>query len=77
MRIPIAIGHFLAGQGALSVVYLLYMSESATQPCGKMAMSLRVGPQNRPNGVGPRAFLITKNHTARRAGPGLWANPGA
>ena len=34
MRIPIAIGHFFAGQGALSVVYLLYMSESATQPCG-------------------------------------------
>ena len=37
MRIPIAIGNFLAGQGALSVVYLVYMSESATPPCGKIA----------------------------------------
>ena len=76
MRIPIAIGHFLAGQGALSVVYLLYMSESATRPCGKMAMALRVGPQIRPCGVAHRSFRTTKHRSARLAWPDLRANAG-
>ena len=59
MRIPIDGGHFCAGQGALSAVYLPYMSESATPSCGKMAPSLRVGPPMRPCCVAPR----------------LWTNP--
>ena len=76
MRIPIAIGHFFAGQGALSVVYLLYTSESATEPCGKMAMALRVGSQIRPCGVANRSFRTTKLRSARLAWPDLRANAG-
>ncbi len=37
MPMPIDGDHFFAGQGALSAVYLAYISESATRACGKMA----------------------------------------
>ena len=55
MRIPIAIGHFIAGQGAPSTVYLLYTRECATQPCGKMDMAM-----------GIRIVLTGPNHTGTR-----------
>jgi hypothetical protein len=62
MRIPIDGGNFLAGQGALSVLYFAYMSESATQSCGKMAPSLKGWPLG---GTMRRcASLIWNNQTA-------------
>ena len=59
MRTPIDVGHFFSGQGALSVVYPGYTSESATRSRAKMAPSRRVGRQFRPCGVAPRSFGAT------------------
>jgi len=75
-QIPIDGGHFFTGQGALSVVYLRYMSESATPSWGKMAPSRRVGPQMSPSGVAHRLFGVTKPRSARLAWPHLRANAG-
>jgi len=76
MRISIDGDHFFTGQGALSAVYLPYISESATQSWGKMVPSLRVGSQMRPCGVAHRLFGATKSHSARLAWPHLRANAG-
>ena len=109
MRTVIAGGHFFAGQGALSALYLpytaapahpcargilyvLYISESATRSWGKMAPTLRVGAQMRPYGVAyrdvgqgrepgavsfaRRLFGTTKPHSARLVWPHLSANAG-
>jgi len=67
MRIPIDVGHFFAGPGALSVVYHRYMSASATPSCGKMAPSRRVGSQIAPCSVAYRLFGVTKLHSTRLA----------
>ena len=76
MRISIDGGHFFTGQGALSAVYLPYISESATRSWGKMAPSLRVGPPMRPCGVAHRSFGITKLRSARLAWSHWRANAG-
>jgi hypothetical protein len=76
MRIPIDGGHFFAGQGALSAVYLVYISESATRSCAKMAPSLRVGSPMRPGSVAHRLFGTTKLHSARLVWPHWRANAG-
>ena len=76
MRISIDGGHFFTGQGALSAVYLPYISESATRSWGKMAPSLRVGPPMRPSGVAHRSFGAAKLRSARLAWPHWRANAG-
>ena len=76
MWIPIDRAPFFAGPGAVSAVYLPYMSETATQACGKWGLSLRVGPQIRPCSVAHRLFGITKLRSARLAWPDLRANAG-
>ncbi len=75
MWIPIDGGHFVAGQGALSVVYLRCMSESATPSCGKVAPS-RSWPPMRPCGVVARVFGATKPRSLRLAWPHWRANAG-
>ena len=49
MRIFIDGDHFFTGQGALSAVYLPYISENVTQSWEKMAPSLRVGSPHSVN----------------------------
>jgi len=73
MRIPIDGGHFFAGHGALSAVYLSYSSESATQSCGKMVPSLRVGSPMRPYCVAHRCLLNRPSNTSMY----LWPAPGS
>jgi hypothetical protein len=76
MQIPIDITHFCAGQGALSVMYHRYMSESATQSCEKVGMSRRVGLLKRPCGVAYHLFGFTKPRSARLAWSHWKANAG-
>ncbi len=76
MRIPIDSGHFSAGQDASSEVYPRYMSENATQSCGKMALFRRVGSPIEPCGVAYRLFGATKLRSARLAWLNWRANAG-
>ena len=75
-RIPIDRAPFYAGPDAVSAVYLWYLSEAATQTCGKWGLPLRMGPQIGPCRVALCSFGVSKLHSARLAWPDWKANAG-
>jgi len=64
-------GHFFAGQGAVSALYSLYMSEMQRRPAGKWPRPLGLLPQNGPCCVARRSFSVTKRLSSRLAWPVL------